>query len=222
MKKGIAKTIWIAFLLVLIIGIGVYLKFFRPKPEIAPEVEIPSKVEAPPKVEIAPEPKILYTYRVTPLINKDYFLTVHKALVNAKKSIHILMLLAEESKGPKDPTNILLQDLIDAHKRGVGVDVILDGSRFGGSTVYRDRNLAALNNLQSAGVNARFGSSSSKIHDKLIIIDDHIAIVGAHNWRYAALIFNNETSVLIESDPIDPGFMDYFNKIKESIEAEEK
>ena len=71
--------------------------------------------------------------------------------------------------------------------------------------------------LQSVGIDARFGSKSFKIHDKLILTDDYIAIVGAHNWRYAPLIFHNEASVLIESDPIDPGFMDYFNKIKEGI-----
>ena len=160
------------------------------------------------------EEAIKYYYTVTPLINKDYFDTVHKALGQAKKSIKILMLVVDKGTLPSHPVNRLLQDLIDAHKRGVKVEIILDRQRKAKS------NLNVVNSLKLVGIAARLGSSKFSIHDKLILIDDDIAIVGAHNWSYSALMFNNETSVLVKSNPPNPKFLDYFNEIKQELGPE--
>ncbi|KKL04304.1 hypothetical protein LCGC14_2617390, partial [marine sediment metagenome] len=68
--------------------------------------------------------KAHYDYRVTTLIDEEYFPAVHEALGKAKKSIYIAMYVAKIDEDSDSPVNQLLNDLIQAHERGVKVKVI--------------------------------------------------------------------------------------------------
>ncbi len=68
---------------------------------------------------------------VTPLVNEEYFPAVHKAFTNAKKSILCVMYMAKLDKGHSGGDEYqLVLDLIDAHKRGVKVLVVLTRCQF--------------------------------------------------------------------------------------------
>ena len=173
-----------------------------------------SKPTPPPIPLIKPSPK--YSYTVTPLVNKDYFNEVHNALKGAKKSIHILMFVIEMGRTSRDPVNILLQDLVDAQRRGVEVRVILERPITEKATQYAP-NKRVIDFLRPKGIDAKFDDPQIETHDKFILIDDYIAIIGAHNWTYASLMLNHEDSVLIKSDPADPSFGSYFREVEHQI-----
>lgn len=164
-------------------------------------------------ISVPEKPTKKYSYTVTPLINEEYFEIVHKALGRAKKSIKILMLVIKIGDYPDHPVNILLQDLIKAHKRGVEVKVILEGSQY----KKEKSNIQTVNFLRNAGIDAKLDHPITVTHDKLIIIDDNLAIIGAHNWSYMALTKNNEISFLIKSEPPNLQFVSYFREVEHQI-----
>ncbi len=64
---------------------------------------------------------------VIPLVDAEYYPTVHKAFINAKKSILCVMYMAKLDPGHTGGDEYqLVLDLINAHKKGVKVLVIFD------------------------------------------------------------------------------------------------
>ena len=66
------------------------------------------------------------TCQVIPLVNEEYYPVVHKALKEAKESILVVMYLIKLENQPTDRVNTLLNDLIEAKKRGVQVQILLE------------------------------------------------------------------------------------------------
>lgn len=139
----------------------------------------------------------------------DYYQAVHKALEEAKESIYMVMYVLKRGPGERHPVNLLLNDLIDAKKKGLKVKVILDESvkDFDGSAL----NIKAYQRLLENGVNVRFDSPYKITHVKLIVIDGYITILGSHNWSLTAFQLNNESSILIKSKRLARDFITYFN-----------
>lgn len=143
------------------------------------------------------------------LPKKTYFDAVHNALKEAKESIYVMMYVLMAGEGPAYPENILIQDLIDAKKKGLKVKVILDESvkDFDESVL----NTKAYQRLLENGVDVRFDAPYKTTHVKLIVIDEYITILGSHNWSLTAFQLNNESSVLIKSKRLAQNFITYFN-----------
>ncbi len=120
-----------------------------------------------------------------------------------------MMYVLMAGEGPAYPENILIQDLIDAKKKGLKVKVILDESvkDFDGSVL----NTKAYQRLLENGVDVRFDSPYKITHVKLIVIDGYITILGSHNWTLTAFQLNNESSVLIKSKRLAQDFITYIN-----------
>ncbi len=150
---------------------------------------------------------------VVPLINEQYFPAVHKALREAKKSIFCVMYLAKLSKkDDSELTNTLIRDLIKASKRGVDVKVILDQNvkfwEWGSKRNQIERKSSdAYKKLLRAGVSVYYDDRKQITHNKTIVIDNYITIVGSTNWTYSALHRNNEAAVLIESASVAKEFI---------------
>lgn len=89
----------------------------------------------------------------------------------------------------------LVQDIIDARKRGVRVEVYLDRSK----PDNEDKNYSAFLALYKEGVSVKFITPGKRLHDKLIVIDKNIVISGSSNWSYSALMLNSENADLIIS-----------------------
>lgn len=150
---------------------------------------------------------------VKPIPNRLYYPAVHELLTQAEKFIHVVMFeMFYYRNYPESLENQLVHDLIDAHKRGVSVEVILEQGAFGRITRRNKREGGFM--LSQAGVKVNFDSRSKTTHDKLIIVDERYTIIGSTNWSYHGLEKNNEVSVLIDSIPLAKFFLEEFNRIK--------
>lgn len=150
------------------------------------------------------------------LNNQDYFESVHNAISQAKESIYIVMYEARYYRRYySTPTNLLIEDLADATERGVEVIVILEQSKDFGKA-NSDKNYETGEILQNRGIKVYYDSLYTSTHNKLIIIDRYITIVGSSNWSYYALSKNNESNVLIKSKEVAEEFIRYFSSILET------
>jgi len=141
---------------------------------------------------------------VTDISGKKYFPAVHAAFQRAEKSIRVAMFRVKIYPGKeKYLANILVQDLVDARKRGVDVVVHLDdtddNTEDGGSG-KNEKNTVVYETLRSAGVDARLMNHGRKLHAKLIVIDNKVVIDGSANWSFSALSRNAESTSLIISE----------------------
>lgn len=143
--------------------------------------------------------------------NREYFPAVHQALKEAKESIRVIMFEAcYYEEYPDSPSNILIRDLIEAHRRGVKVEVILEVGIF--EEVNRN-NQEVGQLLSKEGIAVAFDSPSITTHAKLITIDGNISILGSTNWKYYSLSKNNEVAVLIKSREVAREIEEYFKII---------
>jgi phosphatidylserine/phosphatidylglycerophosphate/cardiolipin synthase-like enzyme len=129
------------------------------------------------------------------LENANYFTFCHAALGEAQRRIVVAMGLMTFSGLRSHPARQLIEQVIAAHHRGVSVDV------FTGTTPERqarDR-LTAASNLQAAGVSVHFIRNGRSFHHKALVIDEHLTIIGSHNWTLPALWKNRELSLAVRS-----------------------
>lgn len=149
------------------------------------------------------------------LNNQDYFEAVHEALSKAKDSIYIVMYEARYYRRYySTPTNDLIEDLSKAKERGVKVIVILEQSKDFGESNSK-KNFETGEFLKNRRVEVYYDDLYTLTHNKLIVIDCYITIVGSTNWSYYALSKNNESNVLIKSKEVAEEFIRYFNLLLE-------
>jgi len=176
---------------------------------------------AKPSPELKPSKIRLRTYPVVdvePIPNRLFFPAVHTAFLNAKQSITVVQrsvnmpdrprLKPGESALPGQPAseiNVLVEDLISAHKRGLKVRVILDQTE--GFT--DSANDAAAQYLRENGVEVLRDDLATQTHAKLVVIDDDKVVVGSTNWTQPAAEEGNEASVLITSREVNKVYQDY-------------
>ncbi|HHT9106776.1 MAG TPA: phospholipase D-like domain-containing protein [Candidatus Wujingus californicus] len=154
---------------------------------------------------------------VIPLVDGDYYPQVHQALITARKSIMCVMYMADiNPKYNKGWEYNLVNDLIGAHRRGVDVLVIFDQNTMfweegkkGKKTERRSQEAYDL--LKKNGVPVYYDSKDRITHNKILVIDNYITIVGSTNWTYSALRKNHEASVLIKSRSVAESFL---NKLR--------
>lgn len=124
------------------------------------------------------------------------------ALRNAKKSIYIGMFYFTN----KD----ILNELINAQKRGVEVHVIVDAS-------FADDFRQYIELLRNAGIKLKVENWAGKMHCKLAVIDDYITLTGSLNWTKSAVNFNDENFLEIKSRRIAKETKKYLKNLWKSI-----
>lgn len=154
------------------------------------------------------------------LPREDYYVSVRKAIKEARESIYIAMYIMRYHNISHHPADILIKELIAAHKRGIKVKVILDEF----ATVTREEKKEpmcqpAYEVLKKNGVDVRFDSPEVLTHTKLVVVDEYLTFVGSANWSISAFKFNNESSVLIKSKKVarellESVFPDYVARTK--------
>jgi cardiolipin synthase len=157
---------------------------------------------------------------VKPITNRLYYPAVHEALLNAKKSINVVQrsitLYAQKPGGgavlpgePASQTNVLVDDLVEAQRRGVHVRVVLDQTeQFDDPT-----NDQTAEYLISRGVPIFHEDLKQQTHAKMLTIDDDKTIVGSTNWTYPALEEGNEASVLITSPEVNKVYQQFVERL---------
>lgn len=149
------------------------------------------------------------------LTDSEYFPAVNELIKESKKSIYISMYII--SYLPRNEHSLisqLLNELANAHKRGIDIKVILDQQK-----IYSSRNPyndLAYFFLKDAGINVDYDLPTRKLHNKLIVIDENIVVIGSHNWSKFALQENNEVSVVIKSPEVAGEFIKLINSLQVS------
>lgn len=106
-------------------------------------------------------------------------------LSSAKKSIKVAMFTFTHPK--------LIQALVDAHKRGVDVEVVIDYDS------SRQTSQRAYQRFKREKMNVLVSQRTGLLHEKVAIIDDASLVAGSTNWTKAAFT-NNHEALCILSD----------------------
>jgi len=147
------------------------------------------------------------------VLDAQYFQIARKLIQEAKHSIQVMMFeMGYYDRNPNTPSNLLIKELIDAKKRGVKVEVILEVREGEDRTTNRNHHTGKI--LSEGGVEVIYDSLSKTTHAKLMVVDGQLALLGSTNWTYHALTTNNETSILIRSKEVAKALQDYFNRVK--------
>ncbi len=85
--------------------------------------------------------------------------------------------------------------LVDAHKRGVKVEVILDKSQ-------RSEKYSSADFVQHAGIPTFIDARHAIAHNKIMIIDGRTILTGSFNFTKAAESSNAENLLVIQNDPM--------------------
>lgn len=93
------------------------------------------------------------------------------------------------------------QALIDAHKRGVDVQIIIDG---GQTDHYRTQ----ADECKNAGIPVYADMKYKIAHDKVMIFDDQIVLTGSYNISYSADKFNSENVIFVYNETIAKKYKD--------------
>jgi phosphatidylserine/phosphatidylglycerophosphate/cardiolipin synthase-like enzyme len=143
----------------------------------------------------------------------QYFQTAKKMIQEAKSSIRVMMFeMGYYEKFPTTPSNILMNELIGAKKRGVKVEVILEVKEGRDGTAERNRHAGKI--LSDGKVEVVYDFFSKTTHAKCMVVDEMLTLLGSTNWTYYALTHNHEASVLIRSKEVAQAVVDYFNQVK--------
>jgi len=147
------------------------------------------------------------------VIDTQYFQVAKKMISEAKSSIQVMMFeMGYYEEYPNTSSNLLIKELIDAKKRGVKVEVILEVREGEDRATKRNRHTGKI--LSKGGVEVIYDPPSKTTHAKLMVVDRHLTLLGSTNWTYYALTNNNEVSVLIRSKEVAKELIDYFNRVK--------
>lgn len=95
----------------------------------------------------------------------------------------------------------IAQALIEAHRRGVDVEVILDKSQ-----LSERRSLVGL--LARAKVPVRVDDAHAIAHNKIMVIDGHTVITGSFNFTQSAEARNAENLLVVRDDAVAAKYRD--------------
>ncbi|MBM3309535.1 MAG: hypothetical protein FJY77_04705 [Candidatus Altiarchaeales archaeon] len=152
-----------------------------------------------------PQPTCLEGTEVIPISDRGYFPQVHEILQNAESSIHMAVFELKYYESYKNSSaNILVNDLIEANKRGVEVKVLVDQ--------FSEEN-NAYKILKEAGIEIKEDSENVTTHAKLVIVDGKIVVLGSTNLSFYGLEKNNEINVILISQQAAEYYEKYFWKL---------
>ena len=148
--------------------------------------------------------------RITPVTDRGYYDAAHKIISGAEESVHIVAFeIKYYRQQPGSRQNAIIEDLIEAKKRGVDVKVLVDE--------YSTNNNAH-SKLRQNGIPVIVDDNKTTTHAKLIIVDGKATLLGSTNLSYFALEKNNEANILIEDRKTAQHFERYFQQLWENAQ----
>ena len=137
-----------------------------------------------------------YPAKVKDISDRAYEKAVIELLDNAKSSIVMSMYMLKPAEN--GPVRLLVHDLEEALDRGVSVEIYLN-MRPDHGMAPSDILAEPLQSLIKKGGKIYKFTPHTRLHDKLIIVDDRFVVDGSMNWSVAAIKNNYESAVLIDS-----------------------
>ena len=101
--------------------------------------------------------------------------------------------------------------VVEAHKRGVKTEVILDKSQ-------RSEKYSSADFLAHAGIKVLIDDKHKIAHNKIMVIDSNTVITGSFNFTKAAEEGNTENLLIIQSKELAVKYIDNWNKHAEHSE----
>lgn len=139
--------------------------------------------------------------KVVPLRDKDYYWFVLEQIRSAKKRIWASIFLIDvyRSSDPFLEVRTLVKELAYAKKRGVNVRLITGRSTR--NPIIREMNMITRTFMRTKGLTVRYYRDAPKprIHDKFVIFDDDLFVLGSHNWMSDGFNESAEDSVAVYS-----------------------
>ena len=105
----------------------------------------------------------------------------------------------------------IAKSLLEAHKRNVKVEVILDKSQ-------KSQNYSSATFLANSKIPTFIDSNHAIAHNKVMIIDENTVITGSFNFTKAAESKNAENLLIIKSDEIAKLYIENWNRHREHSE----
>jgi phosphatidylserine/phosphatidylglycerophosphate/cardiolipin synthase-like enzyme len=131
---------------------------------------------------------------------------VVKALDGAKQSVYV--------QAYSFTSTPIAKALVDAHKRGVQVKVILDKSQ-------RTEKYSSADFVAHAGIPVQIDAKHAIAHNKVMVIDEETVITGSFNFTKAAEESNAENLLVIHSKELAAKYLENWKKHAEHSAAYE-
>ena len=148
------------------------------------------------------------------IFDKQYYPAALKAIEEAKESINFAVFeIRYYPEYPQSPSNLLIDGLVLAIKRGVNVEVCLEQSKGYNQDNALD-NLKVAYKLVNGGVKVYLDNPKKTLHAKFLVVDRRLVLLGSTNWAYRSLNDNWETNLLVDSRKIAEELLNYFETIK--------
>ncbi len=153
------------------------------------------------------------------LLSPDNALSSHglpRLLHDARVSLDVeLFYLRQEWRGMRNP---LVEQLVEAARRGVRVRLLLDGSPYnldeGDDNDEAARRLNAIAGAEGLALEARLLSphlpEGGKLHNKGLIVDDREVWISSMNWNYHGAYENRETGLHVVSSRLASTYREAF------------
>lgn len=177
------------------------------------------------KITTRPDTAKKYAFKVFPRIptqpgevmllpDQRYYDTLTSFIRNADRQIDLAMFLFKTTDSPKNRPAAIANELIAAQKRGVHVRVVLEKSGYDEKINKINRKIAG--KLTKNKVKVQFDSKNKTSHMKLVVVDNRFCFIGSHNLTHAALTYNHEFSVLIDSHVLAQELQQFIDAIPEN------
>jgi phosphatidylserine/phosphatidylglycerophosphate/cardiolipin synthase-like enzyme len=158
-----------------------------------------------------PRPVSSRPNEVRALADDRYFDTLISLIHNSRRSIDLAMFVFKTSTRSNNRPLQVAKALISARQRGVRVRVILENSGYDEKLNRTNKEVGAL--LKKNQITVEFDSPRRTNHAKMVVIDNRYCLVGSHNFTQAALKYNHELSLLIDSRSLARELTGYMDKI---------
>ncbi|MFH1903106.1 MAG: phospholipase D-like domain-containing protein [Candidatus Omnitrophota bacterium] len=148
------------------------------------------------------------------IFDKQYYPAALKVIEEAKESINFAIFqIRYYPEYPQSPSNLLIDGLVLAAKRGINVEVCLEQSK-GYLQENTLDNLKVAYKLINGGVKVYLDNPKKTLHAKFLVVDRRLVLLGSANWSYRSLNDNWETNLLVDSPKIAEELFVYFETIK--------
>ena len=137
--------------------------------------------------------------KAIPVVDREYLPYAQRIIRESKESLSIAMFVAK--RGEK--VDNLIKELKKAAGRGIKIRIVLD-----------DRlaaNQVTIKYLREKNIEAKFDSPEKTTHNKIIISDNKIVLIGSTNWTEMSLDYANEANVMLEDKKVAQYFQKYFD-----------
>lgn len=139
-----------------------------------------------------------YPAKARDISDREYEKAIIELIDNAKESVVIGMYYISTEVETNNPVKMLLDDLVEAEKRGVEVKIYLN-TKFPDVSYEKLISDDDFKMLKDAGCEVYFIPQGRRLHDKVIIVDRRFVVEGSMNWSIVALRNNFESATLIDS-----------------------